>query len=99
MKINETLRERLIAHGWTIDTNYSAHKFYQNCAGGRDAVIYISPTMLTAEYTSEGRNALSTCYAFHADGAAYVDEFIADMERRIDATYGRRIMVMLAQPA
>lgn len=90
--------EYLSKRGWRVDPTWptAVSKFYDSAGGGRDAVIYIHNGRLTAEYYSEGNNAISTCFGT-SDSEAAIDQFLQEIENKINATYGRRVMRLLSE--
>lgn len=104
---------RMVAHGWYGDRVRTdvASKDYETAAGGRTAVVYCRRSsegphhLLSGDYQSEGRNALSTCWGTipaDADQAAIeaeVDRFARQADAEIRETYAMRIMALLAEPA
>ena len=107
-----TFVDRMVAHGWYADRVRGdvASKDYDTAAGGRTAVAYCRRSnegphhMLSGEYLSEGRNALSTCWGTipgDADQAAIeaeVDRFARQADAEVRQTYAMRIMAMRAAP-
>lgn len=107
-----TIDKVLSEGGWEIDRiTGNASKYFATAAGGRPAVVYVSSEWgfdmlhfgkrvrfrLSAEYWSEGNNALSTSCGFILDGdtpecaAQKVNGYLADIQRIIDGTFARRL--------
>ncbi len=107
-----TFVTRMAAHGWYGDRVRAdvASKDFETAAGGRTAVVYCRQSregthhLLSGDYQSEGRNALSTCWASippDADQAAIeaaVDRFARQADGVIRETYAMRLMALLAAP-
>lgn len=103
---------RMVAHGWSGDRVRTdvVSKDFETAAGGRTAVVYCRRSsegphhMLSGDYQSEGRNALSTCWGTipaDADQAAIeveVDRFARQAEAQIHQTYAMRIKALLSEP-
>lgn len=103
---------RMAAHGWYGDRVRTdvASKDFETAAGGRTAVVYCRRSsegphhLLSGDYQSEGRNALSTCWGTipaDADQAAIeaeVDRFARQTDAEIRKTYAMRIMALRAEP-
>jgi len=102
---------QLISLGWYGDRVCSdvASRDYDTAAGGRTAVIYCWPSsdnpgnhQLTAEYWSEGNNALSTTFATipagqdEASVRELVVHYAAAVDARVRQTYAIRIKALLA---
>ncbi|VTU42315.1 hypothetical protein [Variovorax sp. RA8] len=103
--------QAMTARGWRPDRVRVdvAFKDYDTAAGGRTAVVYCRQNsdgdhVLTGDYWSEGRNALSTCWALFRPGtdkatiAAEIERFAAEAEKTIADTYAMRIKALLAEP-
>ena len=103
--------EALSARGWRTDRLRAdaAFKDFDTAAGGRTAVVYCwlykdGDHVLTGDYQSEGRNALSTCWARFKPGAeeavvaAEIERFTAEVEKAIKETYAMRIKALFAEP-
>ncbi|KWT70821.1 MULTISPECIES: hypothetical protein [unclassified Variovorax] len=86
-----------------------ASKDYDTAAGGRTAFVYCRQNsdgnhVLTGAYWSEGRNALSTCWALFRPGtdeatiASEIERFAAEAEKTIGQTYAMRIKALLDEP-
>lgn len=103
--------QALVARGWYPDRVRVdvAFKDFDTAAGGRTAVVYCrlnkdGDHVLTGDYQSEGRNALSTCWAMFRPGAdeatlaGEIDKFAAAVEKAIGETYAMRIKALLAEP-
>lgn len=101
----------LVARGWYPDRVRCdvASKAFDTAAGGRTAVVYCRLNkdgnhVLTGDYQSEGRNALSTCWSMFRPGtdeatiAAEIDRFATQVEKAIGETYAMRIKALLAEP-
>ena len=99
----------LVARGWYPDrVRFDvASKDYDTAAGGRTAVLYCRQNsdgdhVLTGSYWSEGRDALSTCWAVLRPGAdeaavaSEIERFAAEAEKTIGQTYAMRIKALLA---
>lgn len=107
-----TFVARMAAHGWYGDRVRGdvASKDFMTAAGGRTAVVYCRRSsegphhMLSGDYQSEGRNALSTCWGTipaDADQAAIeaeVDRFARQADTEVRQTYAMRIAALLAEP-
>ncbi|CAN7782162.1 hypothetical protein LJR175_008196 [Variovorax sp. LjRoot175] len=102
---------QLISRGWYADRvcRDVASRDYDTAAGGRTAVIYCRPSsdhpgnhLLTAEYWSEGNNALSTSFATIPAGLdeaavrGMVDDYAAAVDATIRQTYAMRIKALMA---
>jgi hypothetical protein len=100
-EIINLLAEQVEQHGWAVNELFLPHgilaatKFFNILhRGGSDAIVRCFNGVLTGEYYSEGNNALSTCIVFVKptdDAKQIVASFLQDVEKRIDATYGRRL--------
>lgn len=101
----------MAAHGWRPDPVRLdvASKDYETAAGGRTAVVYCRQNsdgahVLTGGYWSEGRNALSTCWAMFWPGTdeatldSEIERFTTEVEKAIRQTYAMRIQALLAEP-
>lgn len=97
----------LVARGWYPDRVRVdvASKDYDTAAGGRSAVVYCRQNsagdhVLTGDYWSEGRNALSTCWALLRPGTAEttvadeINRFAAGVEKTVGETYAMRIKAL-----
>ncbi|WP_298705468.1 hypothetical protein [uncultured Variovorax sp.] len=107
-----TFVTRMAIHGWYGDRVRAdvASKDFETAAGGRTAVVYCRQSregphhLLSGDYQSEGRNALSTCWGSipaDADQAAIeaaVDRFARQADSVIRETYAMRLMALLAEP-
>ena len=105
---------QLTALGWYPDRVCVdvASRDYDTAAGGRTAVIYCHPSsdhpgnhQLTAEYWSEGNNALSTTFKTipagldEASVRELVGEYAVAVDARVRQTYAMRIKALLAEEA
>jgi hypothetical protein len=103
--------QALVARGWYPDRVRVdvAFKDFDTAAGGRTAVVYCwlykdGDHVLAGDYQSEGRNALSTCWARFKPGAeeatvaAEIERFAVEVEKAIGETYAMRIKALLAEP-
>ena len=101
----------LVARGWCPDRVRVdvASKDYDTAAGGRTAVVYCRQNsdgdhVLTGDYWSEGRNALSTCWALlrpsanEATISSEIERFATEAEKAIGQTYAMRIKALSAEP-
>lgn len=102
--------QAMVARGWYSDRIRLdvAFKDYDTAAGGRTAIVYCRKNsdgnhVLTGDYWSEGRNALSTCWALFRPGtdeatiASEIDRFAAEAEKAIGQTYAIRIKALLEE--
>lgn len=93
------------AAGWSVDPNWpiTASKEYDTAVGSKTAVTYARESrdggiVLTADYQSEGRNALSTCWgrvphdADDGEQLAMVARFVAEADKTVAATYAARLL-------
>ena len=109
--IQAQFSQALAARGWNLDRVRVdvASKDYDTAAGGRTAFVYCRQNsdgdhVLTGDYWSEGRNALSTCWAMFRVGAdqatiaSEIERFAAEAEKTIGQTYAMRIKALLAEP-
>ncbi|CAN7385567.1 hypothetical protein [Variovorax sp. LjRoot178] len=103
--------QTLVARGWYPDRVRAdvASKDFDTAAGGRTAVVHCrlnkdGDHVLAGDYQSEGRNALSTCWAMfrpetdEATISAEIERFAAEVEKAIGETYAVRIKALLAEP-
>lgn len=105
---------QLVSLGWYADRvcRDVASRDYDTAAGGRTAVIYCHPSsdqpgahQLTAEYWSEGTNALSTTFKTipadlnEASVRELVGEYAAAVDSRVRQTYAMRIKALLTEEA
>lgn len=102
----------LIAADWTLDRiTRNAYKSIPHATGTTPAVLWINDVKgrclqhsgqmvryrLSAEYWSEGNNALSTSWGNITDGSSMeqiqqtVTAWLKEVQERIDATYARRL--------
>lgn len=109
--IQAQFAQALAARGWNLDRVRVdvASKDYDTAAGGRTAFVYCRQNsdgdhVLTGDYWSEGRNALSTCWAMFRVGAdqatipSEIERFAAEAEKTIGQTYAMRIKALLDEP-
>lgn len=89
-------------HGWTLkplgdNPVYGITKDYATAAGGNTAVFICRPDLnyLQGSYRSAGEDALATMDRFTLERLGPA-EFFRESERRIDRTYGRRLLGITA---
>lgn len=106
-KLEERVKALLVENGWTpLPRAAIAEKHYETVVGPKQAHIYLYPPQpgttfygsLKAEYWSEGRNALSTCYMPVRDLndeeelRKRVATFLTDVEYGVSQTYAVRLL-------
>ncbi|NHR07438.1 hypothetical protein HA052_19795 [Chromobacterium haemolyticum] len=110
--MKSTIDKVLSESGWEIDRiTGNSSKFFATAAGQRPAVVYVSREWgydmlhygkrvrfhLSAEYWSEGKNALSTSWAFILEDDTVesttqkMNSHLAQIQQAIDVTYARRL--------
>jgi hypothetical protein len=93
----DEISQWLIKRGWSIDPiTFSAKKSYSILDRGRqsEAIIYRrGERNVTAEYWSEGQNALSCCHnnLQPLNTESELEQYLSKVESAIDGTYGRRV--------
>lgn len=101
--------DTLLALGWIgpgdRDSNFYfvATKDYETAVGTKTAIAYFAPFFeclgkLSGEYTSEGRNILSTTWfntnanLVETDVAAGAEQFAADVDAAVNNSYAARML-------
>jgi hypothetical protein len=107
MTITEVAMKRLVdQHGWAADRvlDNIVMKHFQTAVGLKQASVRIKDDSeggrywLSAEYQSEGRNALEACSGIVSATAdvpqahAEVDAFVIEVNRQIGETYAARLL-------
>lgn len=99
----ESLIGILSGHSWIPDSIVpTLSKHYPTSVGPKVALIYVQETpeqfQLSADYQSEGRNILSTCWATipcntsSQDAETAVADFLSQVEREIGDSYASRLL-------
>lgn len=101
----EQIRRSLVESGWCVSDEMVgalARKKYETIVGWKEANVWLrvkpDVMILTAEYWSEGNNALSTLYAHIDKGSdrtqihAQVMSFAKDIDDRVAQTYAARLL-------
>lgn len=105
MIIANAIMDKIVQQGWEIDRiiRYVATRMYGTAVGSKQASVRLSfdkefhQYWLRAEYWSEGRNALSTCFAtIPVDAAdALIDaelrKFFKQVNDTVSQTYAARL--------
>ena len=99
--------QRLVnQHGWTADTvlDNVVTKQYPTAVGLKQASARVTEGnaqhWLSGDYQSEGRNAISTCFACIKASAsvteveAALDAFVRDVNKTIAETYAARLLTV-----
>ena len=105
----DVVKQELVRHGWQLSRwrpellpNAMSRK-YETAVGLKEALVWIVPAQsdsalqLTAEYWSEGRNALSCCFSRipvaeeEEVAISKVSAFLAGVEKSITETYAVRL--------
>jgi len=106
----DVLRQELVRHGWQLPRwrpewlpNAMARN-YETAVGLKEALVWIVPAQsglalkLSAEYWSEGRNAVSCCFSTilvaeeEEVAISKVSAFLVDVEKSIAETYAVRLL-------
>ena len=105
----DVVKQELVRHGWQLSwrpellPNAMSRK-YETAVGLKEALVWIVPAQsdsalqLTAEYWSEGRNALSCCFSTilvaeeEKVAISKVSAFLVDVEKSIAETYAVRLL-------
>ena len=105
----DVVKQELVRHGWQLSRwrpellPKAMSRKYETAVGQKEALVWIVPTesdsalRLTAEYWSEGRNALSCCFSTilvaedEGEAISKVGAFLADVEKSVAETYAVRL--------
>lgn len=105
VQLTQAIAALLVTCGWTLsDGTAIASKMYPTAVGPKQALVYLvqypesDRAVLTGDYTSEGRNALSTAFVFvphHADPETIhrlVHQFATGCNATVADTYAVRLL-------